>query len=284
MILAMSDLQTQGPFVAGIAIYPPGATFGPRKNVDFEFVWVIAGNVEYTSDGVTYPNPPGSIVLCRKGTTDFFRWDPKHRTKHAFIHFNIQRTPADWPPIERWPMVVEPEEGDTLRPLFQHMVSWSGKGDALLARLTVQHMLAAFVLNQSGTRELAPQALPEAVELALAHMQTRLEKDPTSPIVLEELADAAYVTPEHLCRLFRASTGKSPAETVRLARLDRAATMLARSNYSIAEIAELCGFASPFHFSRRFHQAFGQSPRAIRKRIQAGETPPLPRLLRNPKT
>jgi transcriptional regulator GlxA family with amidase domain len=68
---------------------------------------------------------------------------------------------------------------------------------------------------------------------------------------------------------------------VRLARLDRAATLLVRSNFSVQEIAELCGFASAFHFSRRFKEAYGQSPRELRQQVRAGATLPAPRLPQN---
>jgi transcriptional regulator GlxA family with amidase domain len=80
--------------------------------------------------------------------------------------------------------------------------------------------------------------------------------------------------------LFNSATGRSPVETVRLARLDRAALLLARSNYSVKEIADFCGFSNPCHFSRRFKDAYGQSPTDLRRDIQAGATLPAPRLLR----
>jgi transcriptional regulator GlxA family with amidase domain len=67
---------------------------------------------------------------------------------------------------------------------------------------------------------------------------------------------------------------------VRLARLDRAATLLARSNYSVAEIARMCGFGDAFHFSRRFKAAYGQSPLQMRRALQNGATPPLSPLTR----
>jgi transcriptional regulator GlxA family with amidase domain len=42
----------------------------------------------------------------------------------------------------------------------------------------------------------------------------------------------------------------------------------------------LCGFASQFHFSRRFKEAYGRSPRMLRREIAAGAVPPVPKLLR----
>src|SRR5689334_14841882 len=133
------SLVVSSPSVVGIAAYPPGATYGPRTMPDYEFVWMLEGDAEYTANGKTFHAPQGSIVLCRRGDDDFFRWDPKHRTRHGYFHFQIRRTPRDWPPPRRWPSVREPVEGDVLRPLFRHLLTWHDKGDESLTRLTVAH-------------------------------------------------------------------------------------------------------------------------------------------------
>jgi len=141
-------------------------------------------------------------------------------------------------------------------------------------------LLAAFLSGQRAAGAVtAPEHWPPAVEAAAAFLAARLDADPAAPLTLADLAGAACVTPEHLCRLFQAALGLSPMETVRLARLDRAAALLVRSNYSVGEIAALCGFASPFHFSRRFKDACGLSPTNLRRRVQAGEMPSPPRFL-----
>jgi transcriptional regulator GlxA family with amidase domain len=57
---------------------------------------------------------------------------------------------------------------------------------------------------------------------------------------------------------------------VRLERLKRAAALVVRSNFSVQEISELCGFATPFHFSRSFKQVYGQSPAHLRKHARRG--------------
>src|SRR5947209_929804 len=101
----MLDLKLSFPTGYGVALYPAGATFGPRVMRDYEFVWLIEGDAEYRWGDAVVQAPEGSIVLCRPGATDFFRWDPKRRTRHGYYHFRIQSLPKDWPPEKLWPLV-----------------------------------------------------------------------------------------------------------------------------------------------------------------------------------
>lgn len=271
-------LELSPPKMTGLATYPAGATFGPRVIRDYEFVWVIEGDVEYRRDGTEISAGPGSVLLCRPGGTDAFRWDPYYRTRHGFFHFDVLSVPDAWPPRHEWPLARVPDEGDVLRPLFRHLLTWSGRGDPELLKATMSHMLASFVTGEISTSQVPHEPLPDAVERAWSFIKDSLERNPASNITLPDLARAARVSPEHLCRLFKSSTGRTPIETARLARLDQAAVLLARTNFSIATIASACGFPNPYHFSRRFKEAFGRPPRELRKEIQAGATPPVPRL------
>lgn len=273
-------LDVSLPRFAGIATYPPGATFGPRTMLDYEFVWMIEGDAGYRWNEQTAPAPTGAVVLCRPGGQDFFRWDPQRTTKHAYFHFDLLEIPEAWGEPSTWPLVRRPEEGDILLTLFSYVLHRHETADPLLLRLTITQMLWAFLKGESMRGGLPEAPLPDAVERALAFLYGTLEANSAAPIVLEDLASAAAVTPEHLCRLFRRSLSRSPIETVWLARLDRALELVLRTNFTVAEIADACGFASPFHFSRRFKAAFGDSPRALRERVAAGDLPPLPRLLR----
>jgi AraC family transcriptional regulator len=68
----------------------------------------------------------------------------------------------------------------------------------------------------------------------------------------------------HLHRLpqpgFRQHYGIGPVAAFELLRLARAATLLVRSNLSVAAVAHDCGFANPYHFSRPFRRRYGQPP------------------------
>jgi AraC family transcriptional regulator len=279
--LEISGPTVVGPTVIGLATYPPGATFGPRAMKDFEFVWLIEGDAQYRWGDQTALAPEGSMVLCRPGATDFFQWDQRRRTRHGYFHFHIPEIPHDWPAQQHWPLVRETAEGDVLRPLFRHLLTWGNAGDPTVRALTIKLMLTAFVRGQHASGEVPRETLRAPVETSIAFIQSTLDNNPATAIDLDDLAAAAMVSREHLCRLFAAATGRSPIETVRLARLDRVAVLLSRSNYSVKEIAEICGFANPFHLSRAVRRAFGRSPRELRRRIQEGDIPPTSLLVRN---
>ncbi len=265
--------------MAGVAVYPPGATFGPRRLLDFEFVWLMAGSAAYRAGDIWYEAPEGSIILCRPVDSDFFRWDETSSTRHAYFHFGIAGVPAGWPDVDQWPLVQSPKPDGILSQLFRHIIACADRGDAELTEIAIAHLLTAFVKGIAGDR-VPRDAIPEPVDRALLFMMQRLGSDPASSCSLQELAGAACVTPEHLCRIFRQATGYTPLQAVRYARLDQAAALLARSNYSVGEIAALCGFANQFHFSRCFRQAYLVSPRELRNQVRLGSPVPLSRLVR----
>ena len=269
------------PSTSGIATYPPGATYGPRRLRDYELVWMIEGDALYRWNDNAVDAPQGSVVLCRPDTTDFFRWDPSKRTRHGYVHFNVAHAPDAWPAPANGPIVRSFTDGDIVPPIFRHLLAWHERGgDPTLLRTTLAHLLSAFVTGQTATADVPVAVLPEPVERALAHLYTALDRDAAAPIEFEDLVEASCVTGPHLCRLFKRATGHSPSETVRLARLGRALELVVRTNFAVKQIATMSGFPSPFHFTRVFTKAFGVAPATLRKNVEAGRTPPLSKLLR----
>lgn len=272
-------LEVSLPLSHDWVTYPPGATFGPRTMTEWEFVFIDEGDALYRSEALEVPAPAGSLVLCRPDTVDFFRWDAHRRTRHGYFHFQIERIPADWPSTSDWPLVRAAPENGLLCNLFGHVMAWNEAENPFRCQLSMALLLALFVGGEVKSSHAPPLPWPDAVERAWDYLHRRLDENGQARITLGELSAVARVSEEHLCRVFKTTTGRSPMETLRLARLDRAATLLSRSNYSIGEVARLSGFPDPFHFSRAFKAAYGQSPRALRRALEHGATPPVPTLL-----
>ena len=117
-------------------------------------------------------------------------------------------------------------------------------------------------------------ARPVQVNRAINLMRQMIDTDPHRRLSLRELAGASGVSGKHLCRSFQKSLGCSPVETYRLLRLQLAVALLSRSNLSVREIADRCGFEDPAYFSRCFSSVFGCAPSQVRERLRNGMLPP----------
>jgi len=85
---------------------------------------------------------------------------------------------------------------------------------------------------------------------------------------LAELALLACMSPSTLLRSFKTSLGCSPMQYLQRIRIRRAQQLL-RMGTSVAQCAELVGFASASHLSEAFARQTGMSPLAYRKRHMA---------------
>ncbi len=270
----------------GLAVYPSGTTFGPRLLHDFEFVWIIDGDVVYEADGVPHPAPPGTVILSRPGMRDGYIWDAKRTSRHGFFHFTIDRNGAELPPEREWPNTRAMRHDDVLLPLFHHLdwlLTTHPPGWEVLAQGAMRHALVAFLTGSTSCAAEADSALHPTMERAMAYVQRTWSGGHLRPILLVDLARAAGVSRAHLTRLFHAEYKMTPIGALRWLRLDRAASLLARTNLKINDIAERCGFESAFHFSRLFHAAYGHSPKVFRARVAAGLAMSGSRLLQSSK-
>ena len=88
-----------------------------------------------------------------------------------------------------------------------------------------------------------------------------------SDVSLADMAEQAGVTPQHLCRVFRASMHMRPGEYLARRRVQAAQTLIRTGNLPLSEIARQTGFASPGYFSTVFRRCVGMSPGEYRRRM-----------------
>ena len=263
----------------GESVHPAGKVFGPRVLSDCELVYAIEGWVTCVSDGVTYTIPPGGFILGRPGATETYYWDPQIPTRHAFFHFGVTRYPDDWPDMHNWPRartVLSPVCVSLFQQVLQRIYEHDDwpvvRPEPKDCRL-VEVLIDMFMEDcRSGMPSFEQEReRPEPVCRALLMMRTQVEENPMRPLALSEVAAQAHVTEKHLCRLFARSLGHSPMQTFTLLKLQTARPLLMRTNLSIKEIAERCGFEDPLYFSRRFSQTYGYSPASFRDQLRSGK-------------
>ncbi len=107
----------------------------------------------------------------------------------------------------------------------------------------------------------------ETLRPAFEFMDASFTRSPT----LAELAEAVHLSPIHFHRRFKAATGQTPHEYMEHLRMQQARRMLAGGAESVSAIAEACGYANPFYFSRAFKRIYGRSPLQYRRSGPQGE-------------
>jgi AraC family transcriptional regulator len=104
-------------------------------------------------------------------------------------------------------------------------------------------------------------APPAAVLRVVDLMKQRLAE----PLTLDELAEAAGLSPFHFARQFKTATGHPPHDYLIRLRVDRAQELIRQNgrNWSLAAIANESGFADQSHMARHFRKVLGVTPGAF---------------------
>jgi AraC-like DNA-binding protein len=84
------------------------------------------------------------------------------------------------------------------------------------------------------------------------------------PLTVADLARTAGLSPAHFSREFRRAFGESPHVYLLTRRLERAATMLRRTDRTVADICADVGLSSLGSFTTTFTRVYGKSPSAYR--------------------
>lgn len=87
-----------------------------------------------------------------------------------------------------------------------------------------------------------------------------------SNLNVEDLGKDMGLSRVQLYRKIKSLTNYSPNELLRIARLKKAASLLASSDMTVAEIGYEVGFSSPSYFTKCYKEQFGESPTDFLKR------------------
>ena len=106
--------------------------------------------------------------------------------------------------------------------------------------------------------------MEDLVRLRQAH--DRMDRDYAKPLDVPALARAAYMSPGHFSRSFRAAFGETPYGYLMTRRIERAKALLRRGDLTVTEVCFEVGCTSLGSFSSRFSELVGESPSAYRAR------------------
>lgn len=262
---------------AGVEVAPTAPLGDPRR---FSHVAVVGGllrreaplddaTIDFLHKAATAGVPligicTGSFILARSGLLA--------RRKACVSWYHVDDFREQFPDI--------PALADRLFFVDGNRITCSGGAGAadLAAYLVERHLglpsteKALQILQIEGAR--SPSAPQARAPLGLAVSDDRvrralliMEQSMSQPLRIREIAARVGISARRLESLFWEETGTRPnAAYVRL-RLDIAHWLVLKTRRSLLDIAISTGFPHPSNFSRRFREAFGVTPTALRQSI-----------------
>lgn len=266
----MNEIWWPSRVHAGEVVYPPGGTWGPRRQGDYQLVLLHTGCLDLKVDNECRHYPAGVVLLLTPGHTEFFQFATDSLTHHSWISVHGPALPDSW--VQKFG-----EHQARAIPLSPHMHNLAKEAihwihckhtDQLLLSIGY-HALHLFFAEAMETSTYTGRH--SAVQLVEQFINIHYNED----LCLKDLCKQAAVSPEYLCRLFGAYYGTSPMVYLWRYRTKRALNLLSTTGLSIADIAERCGFKTPFHLHHRVKALTGLSPSQYRKQCWAGSQPAL---------
>ena len=98
------------------------------------------------------------------------------------------------------------------------------------------------------------------------YLQEYVRKNYASAFSLREIASELRLSPEHLCRLYKARFGRTIRGEINALRIEKACELLRESDLSIPEVCRRAGFRDLSDFYRIFRAREKTSPRRFRGR------------------
>lgn len=160
----------------------------------------------------------------------------------------------------------------------QRIQGYDGGADSYISKPFSSHLLLARIRNLIDSHQRLRQFFGDRQTLAkedICDMDKEFvekfktiieEKMSDSGLNVEDLGRDMGLSRVQLYRKIKSLTNYAPNELLRMARLKRAASLLASSELTVAEIAYEVGFTSPSYFTKCYKEQFGESPTEFLKR------------------
>jgi AraC-like DNA-binding protein len=131
----------------------------------------------------------------------------------------------------------------------------------ILAMQTAAYAISSVAITPEREDEARQK---QYIETAIHLMNMKLEET----LTLEEIAQYAQISKQHLNHLFKTAVGFAPIDYYLRLKMRRACQLLDLTTLNIKEVCHTIGFKDPYYFSRLFRKIIGLSPTAYRSKLK----------------
>jgi AraC-like DNA-binding protein/mannose-6-phosphate isomerase-like protein (cupin superfamily) len=216
------------------------------------------GAGEFVVEGVAHALEPGTVFFTRPGVLHQIRNTQEPGMALSWVVFTLPPSPLALS-FEGSKVLTSRETG-ALSALWTALLAVAGSGDAPGTRELMVPFFRTLLKLGAGESSIPPETTGLGAK-AVRQIHARISE----PLRVSELASELALSERHFARLFLAHTGVAPAAYIERARIERAASLLLRTDDPIKHIAAQLGYKSVHGFTRTFARTLGCPPGVFRK-------------------
>lgn len=241
-------------------------TFRPKRRVDWQIIYIAAGEWHFFFDGKEVIIPAGNMVLYQPRQQQKYHYLGKDKTQVWFVHFTGREVRSILRhfeiPLDGYILHtgISRDYEDLFRRMRDELVKCSWGYEEMLVclfrelLLTIHRRMTESIPGISGF-------VQDEMTRAIHYFEEHYNED----ISIEQYAASRSMSTSWFTRSFRNATGTSPMQYILQTRIRNAQTLLEITDDSISNIASIVGYDNPMYFSRLFSRAKGVSPTGYRK-------------------
>ncbi|MEE0946350.1 MAG: AraC family transcriptional regulator [Acutalibacteraceae bacterium] len=203
------------------------------------------------SDGTVLKTLENDILYLPKGS-DYTVVTHSHGEGCWAINFDLLDE------INTKPFVIKFQNTEQLTELFKKSITAfynSNDYSNMIIRKNLYQIL--LTIKKEYDKKYIPSEKTLLLKPAVDIMNTQyMNRD----LTVENLSAICGISVAYFRRLFTEKYSVSPKEYIIKRRMDYAKKLIISQQFSISEIAEMCGYFEPCHFSRKFKRYFNVSP------------------------
>jgi len=151
--------------------------------------------------------------------------------------------------------------------IVKHVVlplNWNDRADKLALSAAADLYLIHILKNYSELPNQLPAVKGGLPPYIAAKVKDYLNIYFAETITIDDLASLAGYSSFHFAHMFKESFAEPPHRYLNNLRIEKAKEILKDTQLPLAEVALACGYSSQAHFTSRFKQAVGVTPRRFR--------------------
>ena len=236
---------------------------------------ILVGKNEYPQNRIVFNQPAlsneliyhfdGKAKVCFNGKVleteeNTIRFLPKGEVKEYIVE---KQTPGECIdiffdtdiPISDEAFIIKITQSTTISNLFKKIFSiWVSKNEGYYFECI---SLIYKVFAELQKQNYIPQNQYKLIKPAIEYVE---ENFLGNKISVPFLAERCGISEAYLKKLFIKKFGMSPIKYIIRLKINHACDLLRSKQYSVTQVAELCGYDNVYYFSRQFKEYVGTSP------------------------